>query len=691
MINDTNLIQHEKPLILLVDDLPTNLHVLISALKTDFRLKTATSGASTLALLKEQTELPKLVILDVKMPGMSGIEVLHRMRDEPGTCHIPVILVSADASEQNELAGLNLGANDYLIKPISKATLIIRVRNLIRHSAEQSKLRLAAYVFNYSGEAIMITDRNNQIIDVNTAFTKLTGYDRAEVLGSNPKLLSSGRTTEEEYRDMWKAILNDSFWQGEMWDRRKNGSVYPKMMTISVVRDRARDIEFFLANFVDISRYKESEQRIEHLAHHDPLTGLSNRLHLLIFLEQSMLIATRMSEQLAIMFLDLDRFKNVNDTLGHSVGDELLIQVAARLKSCLRGYDSVARLGGDEFVVTLRGHDIASNATSVAKKINFQLSQPFQIGTRTLRTSTSIGIALYPDNAENIDDLMKNADRAMYFAKAEGGNIFCFFSTEMNLHAHEKLKMENQLYEAIENQELHLYYQIQVNHLSQPLGAEALVRWLHPERGLVPPMQFIPVAEESGLILSIGYWVLDAACAQLKLWQNAALTRDLILAVNVSPKQFRQDDFIAQVREVVQRHAINPALLKLEITESLMLKNVEAVIATMTALRALGVQFSLDDFGTGYSCLQYLKRLPLNQLKIDQSFVRDIATDSSDKAIISTIIAMAQNLNLDVIAEGVETEEQRSFLMNKGCTHFQGYLFGKPIPIDQFEELIKRS
>jgi len=690
-MNDTNPTQQEKQLILLVDDLPTNLHVLVSALKADFRLKTATSGESTLALLKDQAELPKLVILDVKMPGISGIEVLRRMREEPRTCHIPVILVSADVSEQNELAGLNLGADEYLIKPISKDTLIIRVRNLIRRNAERSKLRLAAYVFNYSGEAIIITDCNNCIVDVNTAFNKLTGYDKADVLGSDPKLLSSGRTTKEEYRDMWEAILNEGFWQGEMWDRRKDGSVYPKMMTISVVHDRAGDIEFYLANFVDISRYKESEERIEHLAHHDPLTGLPNRLHLLIFLEQSMLIATRKSEQVAVMFLDLDRFKNVNDTLGHSVGDQLLIQVAARLKSCVRDYDTVARLGGDEFVVILRGHDIVSDAAIVAKKINLHLSQPFLIGTSTLRTSTSIGIALYPDNAEHIDDLMKNADTAMYFAKSEGGNIFCFFSAAMNLHAHEKMKMENQLYEAIENQELHLYYQIQVDHFNRPLGAEALIRWLHPERGLVSPMQFIPLAEESGLIMSIGYWVLDTACAQIKVWQNSALTRDLVLAVNVSSKQFRQDNFVDQVQEILQRHAINPALLKLEITESLLLKNVEDVIATMNALKELGVQFSLDDFGTGYSCLQYLKRLPLNQLKIDQSFVRDISTDSSDKAIVRTIIAMAQNLDLNVIAEGVETEEQRYLLINKGCTHFQGYLFGKPIPIEQFEDLVRRG
>ncbi|MCD2452404.1 EAL domain-containing protein [Methylicorpusculum oleiharenae] len=688
-MSDGNRIQNKKPLILLVDDLPTNLHVMVSALKSNFRLKTATSGASALALLNLQTDLPKLVILDVKMPGMSGIEVLGRLRDNPYTLAIPVILVSADLSEQNELAGLNLGADEYLIKPISKDTLIIRVHNLIRRSEERSKLRLAAYVFNFSGEAIMITDRNNHILDVNAAFTKLTGYDNADVLGRNPKLLSSGRTAQEEYRILWEAILKDGFWQGEMWDRRKDGSVYPKMMTISVVRDRVGDIEFYLANFVDISRYKESEQRIEHLAHHDPLTGLPNRLHLQIFLEQSMLIARRNSEQLAVMFLDLDRFKNVNDTLGHSVGDELLIQAAARLKACVRDYDTVARLGGDEFVVILRGQDIAVNAAIVAKKINLHLSQPFLIDANTLRTSTSIGIALYPDNADQIDDLMKNADTAMYIAKSEGGNVFTFFSSVMNLHAHEKMRMENQLYDAIEKQELHLYYQMQVDHLHRPLGAEALIRWLHPERGLVPPMQFIPLAEESGLILPIGRWVLDTACAQLKAWQDAAHTRDLILSVNVSPKQFRQDDFITQVQEIVQRHAINPARLKLEITESVLLKNVEDLIVTMNVLKALGVQFSLDDFGTGYSCLQYLKRLPLNELKIDQSFVRDITSDSNDKAIVRTIIAMAQNLNLDVIAEGVETEEQRRLLMDKGCSHFQGYLFSKPIPIDDFEELVK--
>lgn len=690
-MSDTVPMQHEKPLILLVDDRPTNLHIMVAALKADFRLKTATSGASALALCQDQAELPKLLVLDVNMPGMSGIEVLRRMRDEPHTCDIPVILVSADVSEQNQLAGLNLGADDYLVKPIFHDTLIIRVRNLIQRSAERSKLRLAGYVFNFSGEAIMINDRHNNIVDVNAAFIKLTGYSKAEVLGRDPKVLSAGQNTKDEYRIMWEAILKDGCWQGELWQRRKDGSVHPKFMTVSVVRDRAGEIEFYLSNFVDISRYKESERRISHLAHHDALTGLPNRLQLQIFLEQSMLIAKRRSEQLAVMFLDLDRFKNVNDTLGHPVGDELLIQVAARLKSCIRDYDVVARLGGDEFVVILRGPDILVDAIVVAKKINHQLSQPFMIGAHALHTSTSIGIALYPDNAEHIDDLMRNADTSMYFAKADGGNIFRFFSPAMNLGAHEKLKMESQLYEAIEKKELLLHYQIQVDDMRRPLGAEALIRWLHPERGMVGPLQFIPLVEESGLIVPIGHWVLDTACAQLKAWQGGARTVDLVLAVNVSARQFRQPDFVDHIREVVQRHGIDPALLKLEITESLLLKDIRDVIAIMSALKTLGVGFSLDDFGTGYSCLQYLKRLPLNQIKIDQSFVRDLATDNSDKAIVRTIIAMAQNLNLDVIAEGVETDEQRQILLGMGCIHYQGYLFGKPVPIEEFEALLQRS
>ena len=683
--------QQEKPIILLVDDLATNLHVLISMLKDSFRLKTATSGASALALMNSPNEeLPALVILDVKMPNMSGIDVLRQMRDDPETCNIPVILVSADISEQNELAGLHLGADKFLIKPISKETLIIRVQNLLRRNAERSKLRLAAYVFNYSGEAIYITDQNNHIVDTNNAFSKLTGYSKDDVQGYNPRFLSSNRTTELEYQSKYESIQKDGYWHGEMWGRRKDGTDYPIMKMISLVHDSAGDIEFYVVSFVDISHFKASEERINHLAHYDPLSGLPNRLSLQISLAQLMLIAMCQTEKLAVIVLDLDRFKNINDTLGHSVGDELLIQVAERLKLCVHNSDILARLGGDEFVVIIRNSDIEASTANLAQNINFQLSLPYTVGKHILHSSASIGIAIYPDNAKHIDDLLKNADTAMYSAKSDGGNNFCFFSEAMNKNAHKILKMENQLHAAIENQQLQLYYQLQVNHLNEPCGAEALIRWIHPERGFVAPSEFIPLAEETGMILDIGYWVINEACAQLKTWQCSELTCNLSLAVNISPKQFQQHDFVAQIKEIIQRHKINPALLKLEITESLLLKNIEEVIVTMNTLAAFGIKFSLDDFGTGYSCLQYLKHLVFNQLKIDQSFVRDLATNSSDQTIVSTIISMAHNMNFNVIAEGVETEVQRNILIEKGCVHFQGYLFGRPVPIKEFGEQLER-
>ncbi len=680
----------ERLLILLVDDVPADLHVMVAALKSEFRLKTATSGQSALTLFTHQSEMPRLVVLDVAMPGMSGIEVLRRLRADRATCDIPVILVSADMSEQNQMAGLSLGADDYLVKPVFHETLIARVRGLIQRTIERSQLRLAGHVFHASGEALLITDSSNHIVDVNAAFVALTGYERNEVLGRNPSLLSSGQNTREDYRLMWDAILKQGWWQGELSHRRKDGSVHPRFMTISVVRDKAGDIEFHLANFVDISSYKHNELRVAHLAHHDVLTGLPNRLHLQTFLAQSIVIAKRRAEQLAVMFLDLDRFKNVNDTLGHPVGDELLTQVAARLKSCVRACDLVARLGGDEFVVVLRGSEILPEAIAVAKKLNHHLALPFEIGSHTLRTSTSIGIALYPDNAQHIDDLMKHADTSMYFAKSDGGNGFRFFSAAMNHGAHEKLKMESELFVAIERQQLLLHYQVQVDERNRPFGAEALIRWMHPERGLVGPAQFIPMIEATGLIVPIGHWVLDNACAQLRRWQDDAITRQIVLAVNVSARQFAQHDFVEQVRLLVQRHAIDPALLKLEITESLLLKNTDEVIAVMRALHALGVGFSLDDFGTGYSCLQYLKRLPISQIKIDRSFVTDLSTDHSDQAIVRTIVALAQNLNLDVIAEGVETDQQRAMLLAMGCTHYQGFLFARPMPIEEFEALLRR-
>lgn len=681
-----------RDMVLLVDDLPANLHVLIAALKKDYRIKTATSGLAALEIMAQFEDRPKLVILDVKMPGMSGIEVLGRFRRDEHMRDIPVILLSADASEYSELEGLNLGADDYLVKPVAASVLSVRVRNLIQRSADRSHLRLAAHVFEFSGEAVMICDSRRLIVDVNAAFTTVTGYDKSEAVGKDFTFLSSGRTTPEEYDSMMYAIDNDGFWQGEMWDRRKDGCVFPTMMTISVVVDWTGQPEFYLVNFVDVTRYKESEKKIEHVARHDALTGLPNRLYLQVFLEQSMLLVNRMYEQMAVMFLDLDRFKNINDSLGHPMGDELLIQVASRLSACTREYDMVARLGGDEFVVVLRGKDLAPIASAVAEKILYQVNQPFHIGNHTLHTAASIGISLYPENAECIEDLMRNADTAMYFSKSHGGNDFHFFSDLMNSNAYEKLELENQLHEAIERQQLELYFQPQIAlHGERLIGTEVLLRWRHPDKGFISPAKFIPIAEESNLIIKIGEWVLERACYQGKQWIQEAMPA-LRIAVNVSAKQFQQKDFIEVVRRILTQTGFPAERLELEITESAVLSSPGDVRLMLQELRESHVQIALDDFGTGYTSLGQLRQLPLDRLKIDASFVRDITNEPGHKGgvIAAATIGLAHNLGFEVIAEGVETEMQLAFLSRHGCDEIQGYYYGKPMPANEFEAFARQ-
>src|SRR5665647_2742464 len=432
-----------------------------------------------------------------------------------------------------------------------------------------------------------------------------------------------------------------------------------------------------IGTHTDITERKAAEETIKNLAFYDPLTGLPNRRLLMDRLQQAFASSARSGREGALLFIDLDNVKSLNDTLGHDIGDLLLQQTAQRLESCLREVDTVARLGGDEFVVMLEDLseqpiEAATQTEAVGEKILAILNQPYQLDTHEYHSTASIGATIFSGHGQSGEELLKRADIAMYQAKKAGRNTLRFFDPQMQVSITGRFSLEGELRKALGNQEFQLYYQIQVDSSHRPLGAEALIRWIHPLRGMVSPAQFIPLAEETGLILPIGLWVLETACTQLKAWEQAALTRDLVLAVNVSAKQFHQADFVAQVQAAVQRLGINPMRLKLELTEGMLLENIEDTIATMNALKEIGVQFSLDDFGTGYSSLQYLKRLPLDQLKIDQSFVRDIATDSSDKAIVRTIIAMAHALNLGAIAEGVETEDQRQFLLGKGCMHFQG-------------------
>lgn len=553
--------------------------------------------------------------------------------------------------------------------------------------------RIAAKIFE-SQEGMLITDIDKVILRVNHAFTRITGYSAEEAVGQTPHMLSSGLHNTDFYKAMWKSISRTGAWHGEIWNRRKNGEVYPERLTITAVKGDDGNATNYVASMTDITVSRAASEEIKNLAFYDPLTQLPNRRLLVDRLNQALTSGARSGRDGALLFLDLDHFKTLNDTLGHDIGDLLLKQVADRLSDCVREGDTVARIGGDEYVVMLEelsehAIEAAAQAEFIGKKILRLLNQPYQLAMHEHHNTSSIGITLFSDQISGVDEILKQADIAMYQAKKSGRNALRFFDPQMQDSINARADLERELRKAIDKKQFHLYYQVQVDEAEHPIGAEALIRWIHPERGLISPFHFIPLAEETGLILPIGQWVLEAACAQLKKWEQDPVTRNLTLSINVSAKQFRQADFVAQVRAAVKQQSINPILLKLELTESILLEDIDGTIATMNALKEVGIRFALDDFGTGYSSLQYLKRLPLFQLKIDKSFVRDIAIDSSDQAIVRTIIAMAHTLNLDVIAEGVETEEQQSILLTSGCTHYQGYLFGRPVPIEEFEAILQ--
>jgi len=562
-----------------------------------------------------------------------------------------------------------------------------------RKQAEH-QLRIAATVFE-AQEGMEVTDADKNILRVNKAFTDITGYPADEVIGKNPRLFQSGRHPQDFYSAMWETIAATGSWEGEVWNRRKNGEIYLDYLTISAVKDQHGIVTHYVGTHMDITLKKAAAEEIERLAFYDPLTKLPNRRLLQDRLKTALATSHRNGRKGALFFIDLDNFKTLNDTLGHDMGDLLLQQVAERLSAGVRACDTVARLGGDEFVIMLQelGEQslaAAQQAEHIGSKLLAALNQPYQLATHNYVSTPSIGITLFNGHDRPPEELFKQADIAMYQAKTSGRNALRFFDPQMQGIISDRFLLEDELRKALDNRQFELYYQLQVDSAGRPLGAEALIRWSHPVRGLMPPKEFIPLAEETGAILLIGQWVLKAACAQLKAWQQQPASRDLSLSVNVSAKQFFQADFVTQVQTVIEGHAINPMLLKLELTESLLLKNIEEAIAIMNALGKIGVRFSLDDFGTGYSSLQYIKKLPLYQLKIDRLFIRDIADDSSDQAIVRTIIAMAKSLGLNVIAEGVESEEQRQFLLNNGCINFQGYLFDRPTPIAQFEALLKR-
>lgn len=573
-----------------------------------------------------------------------------------------------------------------------RGAVVVHTEITERHETE-SRLRIAAKAFE-SSEGMMVTDTRGMILKVNQAFTRITGYSADEAIGRTPAMLSSGRHDSAFYMAMWQIIARDDSWEGEIWNRRKNGEIYPEHLSIAAVRDELGEITHYVGALTDITLSKAANEEIRNLAFYDPLTRLPNRRMLLERLRQVLAASTLHDSYGALVFIDLDNFKTLNDTLGHNIGDLLLQQVSARLQGCMRQGDTVARLGGDEFVVLLERMsndplEAAAQTEALGAKILEELNRPYLLGVHPYHSTPSLGATLFRQgNPSHPDELLMQADIAMYQAKQAGRNGMRFFDQQMQDAINAHVRLEEALRRAVDQREFELYYQLQVDQRGYPTGAEALIRWIQADGTCISPASFIPLAEESGLILPIGDWLLEAACAQLQRWQSDPATAHLVLAINISAAQLHQPDFCAHVQEQIQAFGIDPGKLKLELTEGILLKNIEDTISKMQQLKMLGLRFSLDDFGTGYSSLQYLKRLPLSQLKIDQSFVRDLVSNSNGQAIVSTIIAMAHSLQLDVIAEGVETQEQRSLLEKLGCHRYQGYLFGKPVPAGQFQRVM---
>ncbi|UCX03228.1 bacteriohemerythrin [Shewanella glacialimarina] len=569
---------------------------------------------------------------------------------------------------------------------------ITGISDITERKQLEQKLRLAAKVFE-SNEGIFITDTNRAILQVNKAFSTITGYPEEELIGKQPNLFNTALYDDNFHNEIWNKVVETDNWEGEIWHNHKNGSTFPAYLFIDAVRNENQCITNYVITINDMTIRKNNEQKIQQLAFYDPLTELPNRRLLLDRLNRVIISNKRLHKNNAVLFLDIDHFKMLNDTHGHDVGDLLLTLIATRLSDCIRKEDTLARIGGDEFVIILEGLDeediiAASKKTTICTTILTRMNDVFQLNDIHYNCTTSIGVVLFKDHLTTTSEVMKQADIAMYQAKLAGRNTVRFFDPKMQEAISKRAALEAELHQAVTQHQFKLFYQLQVDQNQQPVGVEALIRWQHPTKGIVGPVEFIPYAEESGLILPIGQWVLETACAQLKQWQQQCDTKHLTIAVNVSSKQFRQKNFVDTVIKMINHYYIDVTKLKMELTESLLLDDIDNTIIQMNALGRLGILFSLDDFGTGYSSLQYLKKLPLSQLKIDRSFVDDLLTDPSDQSIVKTIISMADSLGFSVIAEGVETIEQKRYLLDIGCSHFQGYLFSKPMPISEIEQLI---
>ena len=715
--------------VLIVEDTPASLKLLSDLLGgAGYAVRQAPNGE--LALWTAQARPPDLILLDVRMPGLDGFEVCRRLKASPELCQVPVIFLSAQHDTDDKVRGFALGAVDFIAKPFQAEEILARTdahvrlrraqlqlaqeritleRRVTERTAEleqvastlarevqirranEDLLRLSGQVFEATQDAILITDPHGIIVTSNPAFTRITGYTAQDVRGMDIMLLRASTADDAAWAALRQGLRASGCWSGEVQTRRKSGDTYPSHLSATTVHGPDGAVINYIGVFLDISERKAEQHLIDFLSYHDALTGLPNRALLRERFEQQRLAAIRDGQQMVLMCLDLDRFKNINDSHGQAVGDKALQVVARFLTGCVREGDTVARQGGDEFQILLQDDPLLGRTMALAQTILAGLREELSVGGDRLALTTSIGIAMCPADGETLDDLLRHADTALVRAKEMGRDHYAFFTERMGNDIRARLAMQQQLRGAIGRNEFEVHYQPQMClRTGAMLGAEALLRWDNPVLGKVPPNLFIALAEEYGLITAIGEWVLDTVCAQIRAWQGAGLG-SIKVAVNLSGKQFAQDRTVPFVEATLRKYGLEPSCLGIEITESTVMGDPDKAVAALSCLKDIGVSISLDDFGTGYSSLGYLKRFPIDVLKIDKSFVDDVTTSSSDAAIALSVISLAHNLHMRVIAEGVETREQVAFLTRHGCDEMQGYYFSRPLAVEAFTALLREQ
>lgn len=680
---DAKPVKDHRPLILIVDDIRTNQQILAELLKSDYRLKVAGSGVKALEIARRYPDLA-LILLDIMMPEMDGYEVCKQLKQDPLTREIPVIFITAIDDEESESYGLQLGAVDYITKPIKPQITKLRVQKNIVLRQYQEKLSFSAEIIKHSKEAIIISDAESCIIDVNDAFTHITGYSREEVIGQNPRMFHSGLQSAEVYQAMWHEINTNGYWTGELWNRNKQGEVYPEWVTILAILNPLNRVTHYVGIASDISLLKQHQVELEQLAKFDVLTGVPNRM-LLGERMQAAIAQTRQGQNLlGLCYLDLDGFKPINDELGHTAGDEVLITITKRIQQVIQPDDTLARLGGDEFAIVLLGLTQPQDYIKRVQAILDAISQPIVLNDKSRLLTASIGVTLFPLDDAEPNTLLRHADHAMYVAKQSGKNCFHLYDPAQDaemLMQHESIQRITQ---GFAQQEFEVFYQPKIHLRSgKPVGAEALVRWRHPERGLLYPGQFLPTIENHDFIITLGDWVIDTALAQLGQWLAKGL--ELQLSVNIARRQLQAADFLQKLTNLLTRYpAIAAHLLELEILETSALEIGQSAQIIQAIRQQLGVAFALDDFGTGYSSLTYLKALPVLTLKIDQTFVRDMLEDPSDRAIVQAIIGLANTFKRKTVAEGIESNEHLESLVALGCEVGQGYAIAPPMSAADF-------